>query len=322
MVRPTKNFLICCFLVLIVGSYQLRSGFAASGPHCMALDNQHSEGNGHVEVLIAGGDFSMGSFHGYPEEAPARQTRVEDFWIDVHEVTNGQFARFVEATGYITSAERAPDPELYPDLPANVLVPGSASFIKLDDRPSGQWREWWKFIEGANWRQPKGPGSDIHGMESFPVVHVSYQDAVAYADWVGRELPSEAQWEFAAQSSAKLSEANTWQGFFPLQDKALDGFDGIAPVGCFTADAQGLVDMKGNVWEMVADIFQAEADDPLADSLSPVRVIKGGSYLCADNYCQRDRPQARQGQEENFSTDHVGFRTIARSTAMKAKSVD
>jgi len=148
-------------------------------------------------------------------------------------------------------------------------------------------------------------------MENYPVVHVSYLDAAAYAKWAGRELPSEAQWELAAQASASLKEANTWQGFFPLQDKALDGYDGVAPVGCYAADNNGLFDMKGNVWELVSDEFKGAENSPEV-SLS-MRVIKGGSYLCSDNFCQRDRPQARQGQEEDFSTDHVGFRTVKNS---------
>lgn len=267
----------------------------------------------HSQVLIQGNRFTMGHDNAYPEEKPARSVTVDDFYIDTHEVTNAQFAAFVAATDYITTAERQPDPALYPEIPVHLLVPGSAAFIKLSDRPKGQWRDWWKFIEGASWRHPNGPGSTIEGMEHYPVVHVSYHDAKAYADWVGRELPSEAQWEFAAQASAKLAHANTWQGHFPMQDKALDGYDGIAPVGCYSADDSGLFDMRGNVWELVSDVFTGPAEgqtESMAQSVS-MRVIKGGSFLCADNYCQRDRPQARQGQEEDFSTDHVGFRTVS-----------
>jgi len=152
-------------------------------------------------------------------------------------------------------------------------------------------------------------------MDNYPVVHVSHLDAQAYANWAGRSLPTEAQWEYAARASVELSQANTWQGFFPLQDKALDGFEGVAPVGCYTADANGLFDMKGNVWEMVTDVFDSTPES--LTSLAPMRVIKGGSYLCADNYCQGDSPQARQGQEQDFSSDHVGFRTVSLVNASR-----
>lgn len=274
-----------------------------------AVNGGRAEGF-HTQVLIQGGSFTMGHNNTYPEERPARYAEVPDFYIDAHEVTNAQFRMFVEATGYITTAERQPDPSLYPDIPADKLVPGSAAFIKLQDRPKGQWRDWWKFVEGANWRQPYGPGSTIDDRDHYPVVHVSYLDAAAYAEWAGRSIPTEAQWEYAARASAKLKQANTWQGHFPMQDKALDGYNGIAPVGCYGADDHGLFDMRGNVWELVSDVYSA----PVAGLPSAMRVIKGGSFLCADNYCQRDRPQARQGQEEDFSTDHVGFRTVRAVT--------
>lgn len=313
----------CISALLLVGIYLFRPDVAATEQSlknknklvadraCLEVNSYLQSDTGqraHNQVLVRGGSFTMGHDNTYPEERPARPVAVDDFYIDTHEVTNAQFQAFVDATNYITTAERQPDPALYPDIPADKLVPGSASFIKLDDRPKGQWRNWWKFVEGASWRQPFGPGSDIEGMDNYPVVHVSYRDAKAYADWAGRELPSEAQWEFAAQASAKLKSANTWQGYFPMQDKGLDGFDGIAPVGCYDADESGLFDMRGNVWEMVADEFEEPAGQIVPIKM---RVIKGGSYLCADNFCQRDRPQARQGQEEDFSTDHVGFRTVS-----------
>ncbi len=319
----------CTIAAALTAIYFLRPDVAAtentpvkpaSNNACIQVQPAVDSGTGravHQQVLVRGGEFTMGHDNTYPEERPARREHVSDFYIDTHEVTNSQFRAFVEATNYITTAELQPDPSLFPDIPADVLVPGSASFIKLDKRPKGQWRDWWKFVPGANWRQPNGPGSDIDGMGNYPVVHVSYRDAQAYADWADRKLPTEAQWEYAAQASMQLKStngltANTWQGFFPHQDKALDGFDGIAPVGCFQADKSGLFDMRGNVWELVADVFnpQPVAGHVVSDAV-PVRVIKGGSYLCADNHCQRDRPQARQGQEEDFSTDHVGFRTVS-----------
>jgi len=276
----------------------IRPGVAVSS--CLSIFDTATGTTTQLQVLI--------QREGTASEPP------EDFWIDAHEVTNAQFREFVEATGYVTSAERHPDPAKYPQIPASLLVPGSASFIKLEDRPKGQWREWWKFIEGASWRKPTGPNSSIDGMDSHPVIHVSHVDALAYATWAGRSLPTEAQWEYAAQASAEFSQANawhanTWQGFFPLQDKALDGFDGVAPVGCYSADASGLFDMKGNVWEMVTDVFDSTPES--LTSVAPMRVIKGGSYLCADNFCLGDSPQSRQGQEEDFSSDHVGFRTVS-----------
>ncbi len=315
---------VSCFVVLTAVGYQFRPAVAVAGGNaCFPVGSQFTgaatqkDVNSHQQIRIAASEFTMGTNYGYPEELPAHLVAVDEFWIDIHEVTNEQFAAFVEATGYITTAERKPDPDLYPQIPPEALVAGSASFVKLDDRPKGQWREWWKFIEGANWRKPSGPGSDLEGRGHYPVIHVSYQDALAYAKWVGRELPTEAQWELAAQASAELKEANTWQGHFPLQDKALDGFDGIAPVGCYSPDSNGLFDMKGNVWELVQDVFDSAQHDP---DLAPMRVIKGGSYLCSDNFCQRDRPQARQGQEEDFSTDHVGFRTVSTHLSSAANN--
>jgi len=273
----------------------------------------------HQQVLIKGGAFTMGLNEG-SRNNPAHLVTVGDFWIDAHEVTNAQFRQFVRATGYITTAEQRPDPTLYPGISADLLVPGSASFIKLDDRPKGQWRDWWKFVIGANWQHPSGPNSNIEGMDSYPVVHISHQDAQAYAKWAGRALPTEAQWEYAAQASAAVKSANTWQGFFPLQDKALDGYAGVAPVGCYAPDASGLFDMKGNVWEMVSDVFDTTLESRA--SVAPMRVIKGGSYLCAENHCQGDRPQARQGQEEDFSSGNVGFRTVSPGRAAPIQSID
>ena len=331
---------LCGIAAVAFSGYRLQAGVSATDPgySCYAFESGSVESgadsastrtsaNLHREVRIQGDEFTMGTDTGYYEERPARQVTVTDFWIDVHEVTNRQFAAFVQATSYVTTAEREPDPALFPEIPAELLVPGSATFVKPGDRPKGQERHWWKFVNGASWHQPHGPGSSIDGLENYPVVHISYEDANAYATWAGRTIPSEAQWELAAQASAKLQKANTWQGYFPMQDSALDGFHGIAPVGCYQADESGLFDMKGNVWELVSDHFEigGATGDGLnanpeivmvnstmaASSLRPMRVIKGGSYLCSDNFCQRDRPQSRQGQEEDFSTDHVGFRTIS-----------
>jgi len=261
-------------------------------------------GNEHRQMLIRGGAFTMGSNATYPEEAPARKISVEDFYIDVHEVTNQQFGAFINATGYVTTAERKPDTSINSNLSKDMLVAGSAVFAQPEEGLSASWQDWWLFLEGANWREPQGPGSNITGLDMHPVVHVSFEDALAYATWADRELPTEAQWELAAQASSNVDDANTWQGLFPVQNTGQDGYRGLAPVACYPADANGLYDMKGNVWELVDAAFNA--DQPA------LKVVKGGSYLCADSYCRRDRPQARQPQEADFSTNHIGFRTIKR----------
>lgn len=311
-----KLFALTGFLTISAPSSLLAAGAPCFSPLQLSDAGNtviHESANWHRDVRIVTTDFNLVNNASFAAESPTRSVATDEFWIDAHEVTNRQFSAFVAATGYITTAERAPDPQDYPGVADSLLVPGSASFIKLEDRPAGQWREWWKFIKGANWREPEGAGSSIDRREDYPVIHVSYVDALAYADWVGRALPTEAQWELAAQASINIDRANTWQGFFPLQDKALDGYDGIAPVGCYSPDAYGLFDMKGNVSEMVSDIYLPKAGSELSASIAPVRVIKGSSFLCAENYCDHPDPHARQGQEQDFSTDHVGFRTVARS---------
>lgn len=247
-------------------------------------------------VWIPGGTFEMGD-DVYPEEAPRRLVAVDGFWMDRTEVTNADFAWFVRETNYVTAAERQ-------------SKAGSAVFVM----PSGNAdlstaASWWRYVEGANWKHPGGPDTSIEGRDQFPVVALTYEDIAAYAKWKGRTLPSETQWEWAARAGAKHApeheqpkDANTWQGVFPLINTDEDGFAGLAPVGCFKPNAFGLYDMIGNVWEWTTDEFKNHA--PKA------RVIKGGSYLCAPNYCMRYRAAARQPQEEDLGTSHVGFRTI------------
>ncbi|RMF11363.1 MAG: formylglycine-generating enzyme family protein [Alphaproteobacteria bacterium] len=288
-----------------------------------------------AQVDIKGGTYTMGAAGRYPDEGPSVEVRVEDFSIDVHEVTNAQFRRFVEDTGYMTVAEREPDPAHYPGVPPEMLVPGSVVFVPPTDGSRGfKPLSWWRFVPGANWRHPRGPGSDIKGKDHLPVVHVAYEDALAYAKWAGRALPTEAQWEYAARGGLNGKTyswgdertpddkmmANTWQGIFPVHNSGEDGFRGVAPVGCFSANGYGLYDMIGNVWEWTASPYYPshapsgkvpdEGYDPRQPGV-PVRVIKGGSFLCAPNYCMRYRPAARHAQETGLGTDHIGFRTVS-----------
>lgn len=263
---------------------------ATSGPHAGM-------------VRVPGATFVMGDSV-YAEEGPTRQVTVGDFWMDRTEVTNAEFAAFVRATGHVTTAERPGRQG------AAVFVMPSGS-VSLDSITS-----WWRYVEGANWRHPGGPGTSIEGREHYPVVAVSYEDALAYARWKGRTLPTEEQWERAARATALATAAsqeqaahaqpraaNTWQGVFPVIDTAEDGFAGIAPVGCFQPNALGLHDMIGNVWELTST--------PFAGHQPAAQVIKGGSFLCAPNYCMRYRAGARQPQESDLGTSHVGFRTVS-----------
>lgn len=289
-------------------------------------------------VAMDGGCFTMGEAARYAEEGPPHETCIAPFEIARYEVTNAQFAAFVDATGYTTRAERgwAADEPGGPGVPQ---VPGSAVFTG----PTGgsvRTISWWQFVEGANWQNPNGKGSDIAGRDNDPVIHVTREDAEAYARWAGGRLPTEAEWEYAARAApdGKVSpwsdvdyidtpqeadaRANTWQGVFPVRDLNRDGFAGIAPVGSFPANAYGLHDMIGNVWEWTASPYTpthapadiAAAGDRGLDPGQPgaaVGAIKGGSFLCADNYCARFRPAARQAQDLSFGTSHIGFR-IAR----------
>jgi formylglycine-generating enzyme required for sulfatase activity len=252
-------------------------------------------------------------------------------------VTNAEFAKFVEATGYKTLAERGIDPQSHPGM-EELSDPGSVVFVQPTKvTQGGSLTQWWQYVKGANWREPQGPGSSIQGKEDHPVVHVAYEDALAYAKWRGHELPTEAQWEYAARGGAEIGDdwsqafdkdgkpiANSWQGIFPVYNTEQDGYVGTAPVGCFPANGYGLYDMIGNVWELTSDWYvpshrREAALNPSGPSLlelrvaagqSPSKVIKGGSYLCANNFCSRYRASARQPQEVDLSTGHLGFRTV------------
>jgi len=289
---------------------------------------------------IAGGTFLMGSNQAYAEEQPPRYATVTGFWIDRTEVTNAQFAAFVAATGYKTVAERGLNAKDYPDLPKEALVPGSMVFFEppANARISMDVTQWWRYVPGADWRHPDGPGSSIAGRDNHPVVHIAYADADAYAKWLGRSLPTEAEWEFAARGGLNGKEfawgdeqtpdgqwmANSWQGFFPFADDKSDGYHGTAPVGCFPPNGYGLYDMIGNVWEWASDWYEAghkfaDGDiDPTGPAKmtstvgGPLHVIKGGSWLCSANFCARYRPAARQPEEADLGASHIGFRTVLR----------
>lgn len=290
-------------------------------------------------VALDGGTFRMGSEDNHPEEGPVRAVTVGPFRIMTTEVTNAQFRAFVEATGYVTMAERALDAADHPGWPPELLQPGSMVF-RMPDSVSGMEDilQWWSFVAGARWTAPEGPGTDIAGKDRMPVVQVAPEDAEAFAAWVGGRLPTEAEWEFAARGGLDGAEytwgetfdpaqgwkANSWQGTFPTVDTGEDGYHGTAPVGSFPPNGYGLYDMAGNVWEHVADWYvPAHPDRPETDphgppaelaaqfshpEIGPRRVIKGGSWLCAPNFCYRYRPAARQAQEMGLGTNHIGFR--------------
>ncbi len=344
------NFFV--FLGLIAGLITLKA--------CKAPESQEVSENQKTAylskpggmVLIQGGSFYMGTneMDSYVAERPSVKRDVSTFWMDETEVTNTQFAEFVEATGYLTVAERPVDwEELKLQLPEGTpkpdeadLQPGSLVFSPPAKAvPLNDISQWWKWVTGANWRHPEGPGSHLEGRENHPVVHVAFEDAVAYADWAGKRLPTEVEWEYAAKAG-KVNQryawgddfkpkgvfmANTFQGDFPHSNIDEDGFSGTAPVGSFPANDFGLFDMIGNVWELTSDWYDAitfsriAGNAPALDSsinlcynpsnpFAQEKVIKGGSFLCADDYCINYRPSARQSQAYDSGTSNIGFRCV------------
>jgi formylglycine-generating enzyme required for sulfatase activity len=298
-------------------------------------------------VWIPAGTFRMGSDRHFPEEAPAHDVFVDGFWMDPTPVTNAQFAEFARVTNYVTAAEQPPDPEDYPGAPPELLAPGSAVFRQPSRRRDlGDLTRWWVYLPGACWRHPEGPGSGLEGREAHPVVHLTYDDAEAYARWAGKELPSEVQWERAARGGLSGAEycwgnepspdgrtmANVWQGDFPWERVA--GHERTSPVGAFPPNGYGLFDMTGNVWEWTCNWFfardraatrKSSCCVPCNPAGSPTevsqlfggprlqvarKVLKGGSFLCAAGYCRRYRPAARFPQAFDSSTCHIGFRCV------------
>lgn len=300
-------------------------------------------------VHIPAGTFQMGTDDpAFPDAHPIHKVSVQEFWMDEHEVTNAEFEKFVKATNYVTVAERKLDPKDYPGVPAESLVPGSAVFsapgqpVTLDNP-----LEWWKYVPGACWDHPLGSESNIKGQENNPVVHVSYEDALSYAKWAGKRLPTEAEWEYAAQGKqhglkyywgnelkpAGKWRANIYQGNFPNKNTGEDGFVGIAPVKSFSPNAYGLYDMDGNVWEWCNDFYRPDyygkstIDNPKgpADSYDPdepnavKRVQRGGSFLCSDQYCIRYKPGSRGKGEVSSGSNNLGFRCVKDSDELAAK---
>jgi formylglycine-generating enzyme len=295
---------------------------------------------------IDGGTFAMGSEEFYPEERPVHDVRVAGFWIDERPVTVVQFRRFVAATGYRTTAEHPPDPEDYPEVDPAQLVPGSLVFTGTSG-PVGfdDFRQWWRWTPGACWHRPAGPGSDVAGFEQHPVIHIAHADAQAYAEWAGKALPTEAEWEYAARGGLERARfawgddeepngqimVNRWRGDFPWRDERGNRPVRTSPVGRYPPNGYGLYDVTGNVWEWTDDWFGDHGGgdgcclpDPRpeltpasygAGERVPRKVIKGGSHLCAPSYCLRYRPAARQGQTIDTSTSHLGFRCVIREPA-------
>jgi sulfatase modifying factor 1 len=320
---------------------------APSGDHADDL----TQGDGpDGMIFVPGGTFRMGSDRHYPEEAPEHRVSVDGFWIDKTPITNRQFKQFVRATGHVTYAEQVPDPKDYPGALPHMLFAGSLVFAPQARVTNLQdWSQWWTLQKGASWRRPTGPKSNINTLDNHPVVHVAYRDAEAYAKWAGKELPTEAEWEFAARGGLDGAEyawggeftpdgqhlANTWQGEFPRENLTLDGYARTSPVTAFPPNGYGVYDMIGNVWEWTSDWYSSrhEADaqkaccvpqnprggseaqslDPRQPEIRiPRKVLKGGSHLCAPIYCRRYRPAARHAEAVDTSTSHVGFRCIRR----------
>ena len=357
---------LCTCAIAMNRSAGIQQAAAAQSNGPMQCDSGMSRYSLHAAALVERGDIAAPAKSGNSEEAPAgmawipagrfwmgtnhmedaqpvHQVEVKGFWIDQTDVTNEEFARFVQATGYVTIAERPLDPKEFPTLAPEDLAPGSVVFtpppgpISLENPLA-----WWRFVRGANWRHPNGPGSDLRNKENYPVVQIAWSDAEAYAKWAGKRLPTEAEWEFAARGGRDRQTypwgnelnpkgkwmANTFQGHFPDKNTSADGYAGVAPVASFPPNDFGLYDMSGNVWQWVSDWYRPDyyaqlgreevASNPQgpSDSFDPQepgvtkRVQKGGSYLCTDQYCERYMPGARGKGDPDTGTNHLGFRCV------------
>jgi sulfatase modifying factor 1 len=356
--KGSQRGLLLCGLLGIASALLVAGGTApnpnptTSDPHQPSLAQVHPRTPPGM-AWIRGGTFLMGTNdkESFPNERPAHLVQVQGFWMDEHDVTNAEFSRFVEATGYVTTAERGVNWEdlrkqLPPGTPKpddSALAPGALVFTPTSGPvPFNDLSAWWRWVHGANWRHPEGPASSIQGRENHPVVQVSWYDAVAYAQWAGKRLPTEAEWEFAARGGLVSKRyvwgdefkpggkhmANTWQGLFPVRDSGEDGFVGTSPVASFPANGYGLYDMAGNVWQWCSDWYRvdahieaasknvcrdpggpAESYDP-GDPYTPKRVVKGGSFLCNPDYCESYRPSARRGTPPDTGSSHTGFRCV------------
>lgn len=354
--KPLFNF---CFLILTAGAcfncsqkQTAEEKTADSLAHCIAdgmpsrasailasqTEIKQEKGDTTGMVWVSGGKFLMGADE-FPDSRPVHQVSVDGFWMDAHEVTNAEYARFVAATNYKTVAERPLNPADYPGVPADKLVPGSAVFTPTLQKVSFENPlQWWNYVPGASWDHPEGKGSSIKGRENFPVVHVSYEDAAAYARWAGKRLPTEAEWEFAAQGGRgnhtyywgdQLKPngkwvANIYQGSFPDQNLKEDGYAGAAPVKMFPPNPYGLYDMDGNVWEWCEDLYRPDyyqkspGKNPKgpSDSYDPdepgavKHVQRGGSFLCSDEYCIRYKAGSRGKGETSSGSNNLGFRCV------------
>ncbi len=346
--KTSLHTLSCGLIALIVVSCKQGTDSGA----VVAVDSRPS-GNERGMVWIPGGTFIMGTdeAEAYPHERPAHHVKINGFWMDETEVTNAEYQKFVAATGYVTVAERKPtweelrkqSPPGTPRPPDSLLVPGSLVFnppkqpVMLND-----YSQWWRWLPGADWKHPEGPGSNLDGKMHLPVVHVAFEDAKAYCDWAGKRLATEAEWEFASRGGAEQQRyawgndlklngrfmANTFQGSFPGFNSAEDGFERLAPVKSFPPNAYGLYDMIGNVWEWTSDWYDVRYFETLAQSGVSVdpkgpagpydpnepyaikRVSKGGSFLCASDYCVNYRPSARQGTAFDSGMSNLGFRCV------------
>jgi formylglycine-generating enzyme required for sulfatase activity len=338
---------------------QKGDGFEPTVPNAAPAPGEAPEGM----AWIPGGEFSMGAqdppdmdddvgMQATRDSRPIHRVYVDGFWMDKTEVTNAQFAAFVKATGYVTVAERKPTQEEFPDAPPENLIAGSVVFSPPDHAvPLNNHFQWWAYIDGANWRHPVGPKSNINGRDNYPVVHIGYEDALAYAKWAGKRLPTEAEWEFAARGGLtgkvfpwgdEFKPGGKWmtnshQGHFPHQDSGADKFKGIAPVAKFPPNAYGLYDVGGNVWEWTSDWYRHDyyaqlagqvARNPQgpASSFDPSephekkRVHRGGSFLCTDQYCSRYMVGTRGKGELTTGTNHLGFRCVQDAKPAPANS--